>query len=104
MSLAAAIVSSESAGAAGPPTLVCEAEVIVCPGLISILRQRVFELGLGLRRDDAARSSRERFAEIRAALRAVTGIGDGIAVGPDRIIPTAETRQHRRQHGPAAAV
>jgi hypothetical protein len=60
--------------------------------------------GLGLRRDDAARRARERFAEIGAAFRAVTGIGDGVAVGSDRIIVTAETRQHRRQHGPAAAV
>ena len=81
-----------------------EAEVIVCPGLVGVLRHRAFELGLGLRRDDAARRSRKRFAEIRAAIRAVTGVGDGVAVGPDRIIVTAETRQHRRQHGPAAAV
>ena len=74
------------------------------PGLAGVLRHRAFEFGLGLRRDDAARRERKGFAEIGAALRAVTGIGDGVAVGPDRIIVTAKTRQHRRQHGPAAAV
>ena len=46
----------------------------------------------------------KRFAEIGTALGAVAGVSDEIAIGPDRVIVAAEPRQHRRQHGPAAAI
>ena len=45
-----------------------------------------------------------RFAEIGAALGAVAAIGDRIAIGADRLVVAAESRQHRRQHVPAAAI
>ena len=72
--------------------------------LVGVQRDRALEFGLGLRRDDAAGRRRHRLAEIGAALGAVAGIGDRVAVGADRIVEAAEPRQHRRQHGPAAAV
>ncbi len=69
-----------------------------------VQRDGAFEFGLGFRCNDAARRAGQGFAEIGPARGTVAIISDRIVIGPHRFVVAAQSRQHRRQHVPAATI